>query len=454
MFVRILQYILAAVGVFLLFGMSVLIHEFGHFLSARLLGLRADTFAIGFGPAIWKKKKGDTEYRINWIPFGGYVSLPQLDPEAMNAIQDGATETLPPAVWWKRVIVAFSGPLGNVVLGVLLALLLSVLPWDFSHPGFEHLNGTTIGWVAPGSSSEAAGLRKGDAVLSVGEIPVETYVELVQECHLQSGNDAHEVTVSVSNRLDGVIREMVVPLVTNTLGYYFLPDVEMAHILEIGTPQAGSPAEQVGLAEGDRILRANGEYVFCFGDLTNRLSTVRDSAMKVEVLRDEKPLVVEVTPTWNEEQSRWILGIPLGQLDLSPNQWLKYRHPLKQVKSDAESIFRVLGGLVAPKHEGEAGKVAKELGGPIIILTGIWKCLLTSLIATLAFIRFLNINLAIINLLPIPVLDGGHILFALLEGIFRRKLPPKVLHWIMNIFVFLLLALFAVLMVRDISRFF
>ena len=126
-----LVWIPAALAVLLLFGLTVLVHEGGHFLAARWLGLEADVFAIGFGPALWKKKIGKTEYRFNAIPFGGYVSLPQLDPAGMAAIQSGGkgkgkeagaaadAPAVPPAAWWKRVVVAAAGPFGNLVFAAV-----------------------------------------------------------------------------------------------------------------------------------------------------------------------------------------------------------------------------------------------------------------------------------------------------------------------------------------------
>ena len=131
-----LAWFLAALAVVLLFSLTILVHEGGHFLAARWLGLEADVFAIGFGPALWKKKAGRTEYRFNAIPFGGYVSLPQLDPAGMAAIQAGGkgkgkeadAPAVPPAAWWKRVVVAAAGPFGNLVFAVLLALLVWALP--------------------------------------------------------------------------------------------------------------------------------------------------------------------------------------------------------------------------------------------------------------------------------------------------------------------------------------
>lgn len=452
MFIRIFHYLLAGLGVLVLFGISVLIHEFGHFAAARLLGMQADTFAIGFGPAIWKRRRGGTEYRVNWFPFGGYVALPQLDPAAMSTLQGGDGRTLEPAVWWKRVLVAVAGPFGNVVLAVFLAFLVAALPWGNAHPGFDHLGEATIGWVTPGGTSEAAGLRKGDAILAVGGVPVGTTDELIQECHLQSGAEGHLVTLSVSNRVDGLAREATVPVATNAAGFYFLRDIRMAEICSVGDPKTNSPAALAGVRAGDLVRRIDGAFVFGFDDFTNHVAAAKGAPMRLEVLRDGAPQEFSLSAAYDEEEHRWLLGVPMNLVSLSPRQWMKYRNPWKQLTGDAGAIFRVLGGLVAPKHKGEAKKVAGALGGPVLILVGIWQWLLVSFPVALGFIRLINVNLAVLNLLPIPILDGGHVLFALGEAVFRRKPPKALVEGIMNVFLVLLLLLFAWLFFKDFSR--
>ena len=443
-------YIFATLGVLFLFGISVLIHEFGHFLAARLLGMRADAFAIGFGPALWKRKIGGTEYRINCIPFGGYVALPQLDPAAMSAIQSGSSgETLPPAAWWKRIIVAVAGPAGNVVLAIVLAFIVAVLPYEDTVPGFEHTAYATLGWVVPGSPAEAAGLRIGDLVLSVGGTPVQTVDECVTECHLLSGAEDGRVALVVSNRLDGAVRDVSVAQRETALGF-FLPDgIEFASVHSAAEIATNSAAAAAGVLPGDLLHDIDGELVFGYADFTNRVAKSEGAPLRLGVLREGARVELTAAPTLDAESGRWLLGIALGIADCDAKQWMKFRNPWKQIKGDAGSIFRILRGLFFPKHKGEAAKVAGALGGPVRIFEGIWRWLLVSIPVTIGFIRYLNVNLAILNLLPIPVLDGGHVLFALWEGITRRKPSEKVMSVILHVFVVLLIALFALLLFKD-----
>ena len=443
-------YVLATLGVLFLFGISVLIHEFGHFLAARLLGMRADAFAIGFGPAIWKRKVGGTEYRVNWIPFGGYVALPQLDPTAMDSLQSGASgETLPPSAWWKRIVVAVAGPLGNIVLAIVLAFIVAVLPFEDTIPGFEHTAYATVGWVVPGSPAEAAGLRVGDLVTSVGGTAVQTVDECITECHLLSGAEDGLVALGVSNRLDGAVREVSVAQRKTSLGFFMPDGIEFASVSCAAEVVTNSPAAAADVRVGDLIHDLDGELVFGYADFTNRIARSEGAPLRLGLLRDGERVETVAAAVPDPESGRLLLGIALGIADRDTKQWMKYRDPWKQLKGDAGSIFRVLRGLFFPKHKGEAAKVAGALGGPVRIFEGIWRWLLLSIPVTIGFIRYLNVNLAILNLLPIPVLDGGHVLFALWEGVTGRKPSPKVIEFVVKVFLVLLLALFAFLTFKD-----
>ena len=226
-------WLLAALGVFVFFSLTILIHEGGHFLAAKALGLRADVFSLGFGPVLWKRRWRGTEYRLSAVPFGGYVALPQLDPAGMEGIQggkkkDGATADpakapekkefatpLPPAAWWKRVLVAVAGPLGNVVFAVLLSFVVWALPPPVPLP--LQFGGAVVGAVEKDSDADAAGLRAGDRILAVAGKPVASWDEFVTEAHLVAESD--RIALSVSNLYDGAVADLSAALSRNELGY-------------------------------------------------------------------------------------------------------------------------------------------------------------------------------------------------------------------------------------------
>lgn len=458
--IRILVGVLAAVLVVGFFGLTVFVHELGHFLAARACGMRVDAFSIGFGPAIIKRKRGNTLYKVGWIPFGGYVALPQLDPSGMATIQGenpegGATggaspsEQLAPASWWKRILVSLAGPFGNIVLAFGIAFLISFFPPMNIAPGVD-VRGAIIGDVDVESPAEAAGLRIGDQVLTAAGARVATWDEFATECHLASGGGAATVDLLVSNRLDGAVRDIAAPLAKlPELGFYHVPGIGGLRLCAIGGLVEGSPAVEAGLQTNDMIVALNGQPLFGSEHFIRSLQATAGTPATLRILRQKALTEVTVTPRFDAERERWVIGILPVDADPGVPMWMRYRHPWRQVKGDVTAVGRVLQALVAPKRKGEAGRVAQALNGPIVILATMWMHTVTNLLITIGFVRFLNVNLAIINLLPFPVLDGGHIMFALYEGITRRKVHPKLLNWLVNAFAILLLSLFVYISVRD-----
>ena len=353
----------------LLFAFAILVHEFGHFIVALKLGLRVDAFSIGFGHALWKRTWRGVEYRIGWIPLGGYVSIPDVDPEGTKALEgtgngeqgtgNGERRVRIPA--WKELAVAFAGPAMNLVLAVVLAVGLSLVPGA----KFGTL-AAKIGRVPEKGPAFEAGLKAGDVVKSVGGRPVETWTEMQTEVQIAGGQPVEFVVERGGGAADG----------------------------------AAAPAE------------------------------VR----------------LTITPQRDEVSGAWFI-LALSETNATGAvAWMPARSPWKQLAWDAGSIFRVLKGLVTPK---EAKATAGALGGPVMIAEGLYRQVRRDKWDGLGFLRFLNVNLAVLNLLPIPVLDGGLILFALIALVCRRRLPDWFVAKVSMAFMFLLIGLMGTLILKD-----
>ena len=348
----------------LLFSLAIAIHEFGHFIVALKLGLRVEAFSIGFGPILWKKTVNGVEYRLSAIPLGGYVSIPDVDPEGAKALEGTGEKKVekgdkPPKVRipaWKELLVAFAGPAMNIVLAVVVAVVLSLAPGA----RFGEVP-SKIGMVLDEGPAAEAGLMDGDTVVSVGGRAVRTWSEMQTEVQISGGNTTEFV---VEREGEGEVVLSVTPRRDEVTGAFF--------ILALSTTNTTGAAS-----------------------------------------------------------------------------WMPSRNPLKQLAWDAGSIFRVLGGLLNPK---EAKATAGALGGPVMIAEGIYASMRRSMWDGLGFLRFLNVNLAVLNLLPIPVLDGGLILFALIALVFRRRVPDKVVGALSMGFMYLLIALMGLLIVKDSMR--
>ena len=349
-------YILACV---LLFALAILIHEFGHFLVARRLGLRVDAFSIGFGPVLWKKKIDGVEYRLSALPLGGYVTIPDVDPEGTKALEGesgkGGSEKRAEIPAWKEIAVAVAGPLMNVVLAVALAVALSLVP----SAKFGELS-SEIGTVVTNGPAAKAGMLAGDVVVSVGGHPVRTWSEMQTEVQISGGRET-----------------------------------------------------------------------------------------EFAVRRGEAVETLKITPERNEVTGTWYIMALSVTNATGAAAWMPARNPLKQLAWDAGSIFRVLKGLVTPK---EAKATAGALGGPVMIAEGLYRQIRRDPWDGLGFLRFLNVNLAILNLLPIPVLDGGLILFSLFALVFRRRVPDFIVKHMSMFFMVVLIGLMGLLIVRDSMR--
>ena len=355
--------VLAIAACVLLFSCAIFIHEFGHFLAARWRGLRVDAFSIGFGPVLWKKVINNVEWRISAIPFGGYVAIPDVDPEGTAKVQGSEGKSDAPAgkaaTPLDSIIVAVAGPFGNIVLAVFLALLLAVVPGA----KFGEIP-TIVGEVPAEGPACEAGMKAGDRVVSVGGVPVRTWTEMQTEVQISGGKPTEFVVERIEGGKSSSKTLTVVPKRHDASGAYFI--------------YALSTTNQVKAAA-----------------------------------------------------------------------WMPARNPIKQLQWDTMSIVRVLKALVTPK---ESKAAAQALGGPVMIAQGLYTQVRKDVWDAFGFLRFLCINLAILNLLPIPVLDGSIILFSLIELVTRRRLGGKFINLITRLFMYLLISAMLFLVYRDSLR--
>ncbi len=425
-----------ALVVALLFGMAVAVHEIGHFIAARWCGLVVDAFSIGFGPALWKKRYREVEYRLGSIPLGGYVILPQLDPDAMAGVQgqagDGsnAPRTLPPVAPWKKILVSISGALGNLLFAVVLAWIVYLS----GRPTMVSEASSVVGWVDTNSVAYARGLRPGDTILAVNGERVRSWQEFLQLAALSD-----EVTLRISSA-ESVLSEVRVPTVRNEFDFHAVEGVQEGMPCRIGIVEPGSAADRAGLKSGDLIKAVDGITVVGRGQLIELIGQREGVETQILVQRGGELVQATVVPRMDPVAGQVRIGIVFDAMVMTP--WAQIRH-------DASGIVRMLRALTSRK---EARKAAQGMGGPISILATFWLYVQAGVLMALGFSRFLNVNLAILNLLPIPVLDGGHVLFALWEAVARRPPPARVVNALVRAFAALLIGAMLLLSYKDVIR--
>lgn len=426
------------VVVLLLFGLTIFVHELGHFLVARWCGMVVEVFSIGFGPALWKRKVGDVTYKIGIIPFGGYVALPQMDPsDGKDAAKEAERALLPRVAPWKKILVALAGVTGNMILAVILAYIVF---W-VGKPSAPHERNCEIGFVETNSAAYAQGLRVGDEIASVDGEPVGNWDELTMACAIR-----RQVTLAVKG--PGGARTLDLPTEKNWLGVQTVPGISWVNACGVASVIPGSSAEQAGILGGDTLVEFNGQKLFSREHLIALVNEARDREVVAKVLRGTGTLELPVRPRYDAEAGRALIGVMFNTMDVDYDLVVHPR-PWAQIKSHASTIFRLLRALVTPR---EAKAASQAVGGPIAIFVMFWWTVQKSLILAVWFTGLLNVNLAIINLIPMPVVDGGHVMFSLWEMITRRPISARFVNAVMNFFAVLLIGVFVLLTYRDVVR--
>ncbi|MEI7879638.1 MAG: RIP metalloprotease RseP [bacterium] len=436
----------------ILFGMTIFVHELGHFLAARYFGFTVDVFSIGFGPAIWQRKYNDVVYKICIIPLGGYVALPQLDPTGMSLIQGetGAdadkkssdnpetkkepARVLPAIAPWKRIIVSIAGAAGNMIFAIFLAWLVYL----FGKPASVAEETSIVGYVAPTSVAYTNGLRCGDEILAVNGLPVKNWVEFLMT------SSRHTIaTVTVQRAATQL--SLTLP------GAESIGQLDSKGLCMVFNVAPGMSASKAGFQRGDLLNEFDGQKIFSPAHLISIMQNYKGKTVAMDYIRDGKHQTTMVTPDYDPATERIRIGIEFNpkQVDVDFNK-IVHPSPWTQIHFHSTAIFQTLHALTV---RGQAGNTAKQIGGPLAIMIAFYYVVKLSLMIAVFFTSFLNVNLAIINLLPIPVLDGGHIVFSLWEMIFRRPLHSKIIIGLTNLFAVLLIVLFVFLTGRDTYRY-
>ena len=440
-------------------GVLIFFHEFGHFLVARLFGVGVEKFSLGFGPRLIGKKIGITDYRISAIPLGGYVKMVGEEPDAeINPAELPLSFTHKHVA--KRMLIVAAGPAFNIFLAILIFFVF------FAVTGIDDIR-PYIRQVQPGSVAQKAGLQVNDLIVSVDGINVEAWYDIDEAI---TGSNGSVLALGIDR--DGTLIEIEVKpklnqgmdLLGDSISYY---DIGISAFPElkaiVGDVSAGFPAEKAGLKKGDQIVSINGLPIENWQQMQTIISSSGGAELTISINRDEEVFTVNLTPQHVETkdhlgkaEKRYLIGISTQPLDIPEADLVTKRlNPVKAALKSIERTYSVCVLMVRSVAKMIDGSIPKEnLGGPIMIAKMAGDQAKQGFDKLVQFIAFISINLAIINLLPIPVLDGGHLLFFSIEAIKGRPVSIKVREVAQQVGLFILIMLMILVFYNDITRFF
>ena len=530
--------IAATAFVFIAIGFCIFSHELGHFLAAKWRGLHVDAFSIGF-KSFWKKKYKGVEYRLGWIPVGGYCEIPQID--AADSVPKAADGTeLPHAKPIDRIITAAAGPLFNILSGLLIACVIWIwgMPQDtpkmreiiihkVDPAGPEYASGLRAGdkivalngkrffctWVKfteqliytigevdltverdgksfhvryvprenpnaprkiknehiaypfftpvipielvplPGGAAEKAGVKTGDRIAAVNGRALTTYGDFQVGLDMSRGAPVDLELLRGDRTLHLTVTPVPVPGLGEEFTYYlagvrFYDDPKPGQELEVAGLIPGGAAEKAGVRAGDKIVSFNGTAPKDFPDFTRLVRERRDALSTLELKRGDKTVTVEITPMKFVPMT---IGVELSLRD-HPSPWDQFVATLDMSYKALRGIAIFIGNKLGVTDTNTQIN-PRHLSGPLGMGRVLFASVRYSTLNTgIYFLVIISFALAIFNLLPLPVLDGGHILFGCVEAVTRRRLPAKFLKVLYMVFAVLLILLMLYATFNDVRR--
>jgi len=445
----ILKFIFIFLEVLMLFNLLIFVHELGHFLAARWRGLQVDRFAIWFGKPIWKKTIGGVEYALGSIPAGGYVALPQMaSMEAIEGKSEHSAASLPPISALDKMIVAFAGPLFSFLLALAFAGVVTLV----GRPVGEAETTTVIGYLEKDGPADKAGLRAGDRILEVDGRAVTKFQGMgdsVMWRIVRSTGDQVQVKVE----RDGKVLDLpVVPTRDQTKFWErrSLRQIKVGPAMSclVADVMANSPAQEAGIRRGDQISQINGKPMHHIAEVAQYVEEHSTERLTLKIVRGDSNLEVGLTPRQPETPAgdKPRIGV---LWEASGKTCLVYPGAVDQVVASVNTMVETFGALFTRHSDIKA----QHLGGAVKIMSVYYRLFSSDQGWRLAiwFSVLMNVNLAILNLLPIPVLDGGHITLAVVEGVRRRPVNLRLVNGLTTAFTVVIIGFMLYLAFYDIQ---
>ncbi len=427
----------------LVLGVMVLLHEYGHFIAAKLCGVRVDVFSIGFGPRIWGVKRGDTDYRISALPLGGYVRMAGDNPVEERT---GAPYEFLSRPRWQRCIIAVAGPAMNVFL--TFAILFGIY-WFKGMPADRYLSEPAQVAALPSDvKADPAHVIPGDRITAVNATKTPTWESVMEQVSKSKPGDSINLTVQRDGGPVNLTEQ--IPQSANAMdavvGYPALSAV-------LDEVAIGTPAERAGLKRDDTIVAVNGQPVVSWMQLTDQVQDSGGRTVHFVVRRDGKDIPIDVTPAKGMDadgQMTWEVGVMRKTDETYDRQ--NFLDSLKDAGVATYASTRGIGQVLAGLFSGKVS--VRDLQSVVSIARESERAAEHGPMRLLEWTAIISLNLGLINLLPIPILDGGHVLMLAIEGAMRRDLSVAFKERFVQVGLVFLLGFFALVMYNDILKIF
>ena len=436
-----MQVLIYLAAVALVLGVLVFVHEFGHYAVAKLCGVRVEVFSLGFGKRLWGFRKGDTDYRISLLPLGGYVKMAGENPMETHTGDPGEFTSHPR---WQRFLIAIAGPVMNIILAIVV--LTAVFMVRFEYPAFWKKS-SPVAWVEADSPAATAGIRPGDHIYKLDGMENPTWEQLEYKIAL---NPKQPLNV-VLQRNGQLVDTVLVPKASgpDEIGYAGM--IGEAPVL-VAAVEPNTPAQQAGIQHGDQLLSVNGSPIVAVPQLSKSLEQTKDAPVDLAIVRAGKRLDLRITPQLMASDTNAAKQYRIGAMLMEGKEVGKLPFPqsftrsLEECKTNSLLIFELMGKMIQRKVS------IKQMSGPIGITKISGEAAKEGLLPLLEVMALISLNLAVFNLLPIPILDGGLMLMLLIEGIMRRDIKQEIKERVYQAAFVFLLIFAAVVIFNDVAK--
>jgi regulator of sigma E protease len=450
-------------GVALVLGVMILVHEWGHFIAARLFGVRVDVFSIGFGPRLFGWKRGATDYRVSALPLGGYVRMAGQDPSEIDSARStsipgkekdvkqlqasgtSAPDELMNKPRWQRAIISFAGPLVNLIFPILL-LTVYFVAIGIPYPAYQD-KPVQVTALPANSPAAAAGLHPGDKVVALDGEKNPNWEQAEKVLTRLTPNSKLSMEVDDA----GAHRSLTVPVDQKDLQQpeRLLGFAPIRPVLEDVAP--GYPAQRAGLQENDLISAVDGQKIQWWGEFTERIRASGGKPVALDVERKGQPLHLVVTPqSATNERGETVYQIGVQVHDETAYKRVSFSEGAQYASLVTVEKIKETAGIVGKLFSGRVS--LKQLQGPVGISRAAGQAAKKGPLAIISLMVLISVNLGILNLLPIPILDGGHILLLGIEGLLRRDMSLAFKERFVQVGLVFLLVVFAIVMYNDVVR--